>query len=231
MKKYLFTILIVFVFGTLRTAQASEELEIPNFSLLGQLGGSLCKGFLGNGNPFPEGGLWFGIGLSNRWDGYWGFDYNSMPNQVITMPNHDINLNIDRNSNPVTTVITVQPTDDFALTVNTRWYLNDKYDFTHQRFNSAPYVIGGIGMDMVVDQYPKPTNGNFYSNTLDVLLSANAGVGMDFPLNDAKQWFLYAEGMDHFIFWQGLTQIYSIRFGFKVMLDTAHVDPLRGMLQ
>ncbi len=230
MKNFLLPVLFILLFAVSRSAGASEDLEIPNFSLLGQLGGSECTGFLGNGIPYPEGGLWFGIGLSNRWDGLWGFDYNSMPSQVITMPNHDINLNLNSNPNPVT-IIQVQPTDDFALTVNARWYLNDKYDFNRHHFNTAPYLVGGIGMDMVVDPYPKPDKGNFYGNPLDVLLSANVGVGMDFPLWDRKQWFLYAEGMDHFIFWQGLTKVYSIRVGFKIMLDTAHVDPFRGMLQ
>ncbi len=207
----------------LGAASPSRAQEIPNFSILLQAGGSSSQGFLGNGGAAPEGGLWLGIGLSDRFDGMWGMDYYSMPSQVVT-------VDLPSRSNPVSFLM-VQPSDDFALTVNTRWYTADKYDFVHQRFNTVPYLIAGFGMDLVIDQLapistsgPPPTT-NFYNKSYDVLFSLNLGLGMDFPLD--HQWFIYTEGLDHLIAWQELTQIVSIRAGVKVMLDSAHVDPFR----
>jgi len=216
-------LLAAFLFTLCGSLQAQTE-ESPNFSILGQLGIAQVSGFLGNGSPAPGGGLWLGIGLDNRWDGLWGLDYYTMPSQEVTVV-----LNPTKD-NPATAML-VQPSDDFSLSVNTRWYWSDKYDRIHQRFNTVPYFVGGIGMDLVVDQDEStlPPNSNFYSKSFDVLFSINLGVGMDFPLFDDKQWFLYAEGMDHIIAWQGTTQILSGRVGFKVMLDSAHVDPFRGM--
>lgn len=218
MKKYFFMglfILAPWAFG-------QEAAEPPNFSILGQLGGEEVSGFLGNGGPAACGGLWLGISLSDRFDGLWGIDYFTMPNQEIT-----VGLNPTA-ANPVT-FMNVRATDDFSFTVNTRWYWASKYDSLHQRFNTVPYLVAGLGMDLVVDQDPRPPNSNFYSASFDALFSMNLGLGMDFPLDEGKQWFLYGEGLDHLIAWQGLTQIYSFRAGFKVMLDSAHVDPFRGV--
>ncbi len=197
--------------------------ETPNFSILFHGGASICQGFLGTSGPAPEGGLWLGISLSNRFDGLWGVDYYTMPSQQAT-------LYQPSRSNPVSFFV-VQPSDDFALTVNTRWYAWDKFDPIHQRFNSTPYVTAGLGMDLVIDEpappstLPNPPTANFYNKSYDVLFSMNLGLGMDFPLD--RQWFFYTEGLDHLIAWQELTQIYSIRAGFKVMLDSEHVDPFR----
>jgi hypothetical protein len=55
----------------------------------------------------------------------------------------------------------------------------------------------------------------------------NLGIGMDFPMDNAQDWALYAEGLDHFILWQGLTQVLDARVGVRFMLDVAHVDPFR----
>jgi hypothetical protein len=189
-----------------------------------------CTGFLGSGNPAPEGGLWLGIGLSNRFDGLWGFDYYTMPNHEITMPDRNLSLLPASTSNSVTFISTlsVLPTDDFSMSVNIRWYWGDKYDNQYRHFNAVPYLVAGLGLDMVIDQDPRPPNTNFYSASYDELFSGNLGIGMDFPLWDRQQWFLHAEGMDHFIFWQGVTQIYSARLGVKVMLDGEHIDPFRG---
>ncbi len=219
MKKIL--LLVILLWGGQATAQTPE---VPNFSILGQLGMSKCSGFLGNGNPSPAGGLWLGIGLSDRFDGLWGFDYYSMPN--LELP---VTLT-PTPSNPAT-VMLILPTNDLSFTVNTRWYWASKYDQLHQKFNTVPYFLAGFGMDMVVDEDPRPPNTTLFGASFDALFSLNLGVGMDFPLGDGKQWFLYGEGLDHLIAWQGLTQIYSFRAGFKVMLDSAHVDPFRGLLQ
>lgn len=218
----IFFSMLLILFSTPLQAQTEES---PNFSILGQLNMGQTSGFLGNGDPAPGGGLWLGIGLDNRWDGLWGLDYYTLPSQPVT------EVLVPTMANDYTSFIPLQPSDDFSLSVNTRWYWADKYDERHQRFNTVPYFVGGIGMDFVVDQDEStlPPNSNFYSKSFDVLFSLNLGVGMDFPLFDAKQWFLYAEGMDHAIFWQGTTQILSGRVGFKVMLDSAHVDPFRGM--
>ena len=57
----------------------------------------------------------------------------------------------------------------------------------------------------------------------------NLGVGMDFPIGDQKAWFIYTEALDHLIAWNGLTQFYCVQLGVKVMLDSAHIDPFRGL--
>ncbi len=204
-------------------AQTEQPL---NFSILGEGGMDQVSGFLNNGaaaNPALGGGLWFGISLGDQWDGLFGIDYFTMPNQPVT-----VNV-APTTANGFVNYEVVQPTNDFALTVNVRWYLDKKYDWLHQRFNADPYLLVGGGMDLVVDQYPPLTNSNFYSNSFDILFSLNAGAGMDFPLFDGKQWFFYVEGLDHLIAWQGLTQVFSGRVGFKVMLDSAHADPFRGI--
>jgi hypothetical protein len=200
-----------------------QTLEPPNFSILGQLGVGEVSGFLGAGNPTPCGGLWLGIRLSDRFDGLWGIDYYSMPSQEVTI---GLTPNLQ---NGFATSMNVLPTDDFALSVNIRWYWASKYDPIHQRFNTVPYLLVGGGMDLVVDQDPPPLNANFYSKSFDILFGINLGGGIDFPMDDGKLWFLYAEGMDHMIAWQGLTQIFSGRVGVKFMLDSAHIDPFRGV--
>ncbi|HTC22142.1 MAG TPA: hypothetical protein VK859_14895 [bacterium] len=214
--------LLWLIFLLLGGQAAAQTAETPNFSILGQVGMGECTGYLGNGNPAPGGGLWLGIGLSDRFDGLWGIDYFTMPNQEITVP---LTPTLE---NPATSML-VQPTDDISLTINVRWYWASKYDRLHQRFNTVPYLIAGVGMDMVVDEDPRPPGTNLFGASFDALFALNLGVGMDFPLGDGKQWFLYGEGLDHMIAWQGLTQIYSVRAGFKVMLDSAHVDPFRGL--
>lgn len=216
---------LAFLAGSSLTAQT---LDPPNFSIMGQLGIAQVSGFLNNGfaaNPAPGGGLWLGIGLSDRFDGLWGMDYYTMPSQEVT-----IALSPSMQNNFATSM-NVLPTDDFALSVNVRWYWASKYDRIHQRFNTVPYLLAGGGMDLVVDQDPAPPNANFYSKSFDILFGINLGGGIDFPMDDGKQWFIYAEGLDHMIAWQGLTQILSGRLGVKFMLDSAHVDPFRGMFQ
>ncbi len=218
----------LFLLFFLLCAQATAQTEEPlNFSILGEGCLGQVSGFLNNGsaaNPAPGGGLWFGISLGDQWDGLFGLDYYTMPNQPVT-----VNV-APTTANGFVSYEVVQPTDDFALTLNARWYWDKKYDRIHQRFNAVPYLLVGGGMDLVVDQYPPPVpNPGFYGKSFDILFSMNAGAGMDFPLFDGKQWFLYVEGMDHLIAWQGLTQVMSGRIGFKVMLDSAHADPFRGV--
>ncbi len=226
--KNIFFLLILF-FLTGIQAQRAQESQPLNFSLLFQGGVGSCSGFLGNGNPAPEGGLWLGINLSDRFDGLWGMDYFTLPNMPLTI-NQTPNAN-----NGFQPFFNVQPTDDVSLTVNTRWYWSDKYDYVHGRFNSVPYLLSGFGMDLVVDQPPPPTNPAgppppfvpFYNKSFDILLSLNLGAGMDFPFD--KQWMFYAEGLDHLIIWQGITQILVVRGGIKLMVDSAHIDPFRGL--
>ena len=119
----------------------------------------------------------------------------------------------------------VQPSDDVALSVNAKWYWWSKYDYVHQTYKWVPYLTGGLGLDLVVDEYPPPPNAYFWSKSFDVLLGMNLGAGLDIPLSDA--WILYGEAVDHAIFWQGLTQIVVGRVGIKIMLDSEHVDPFR----
>ena len=218
MKKIIFLSLFL-----LAGQAAAQNLDPPNFSILGQLGAGEVTGFLGNGDPAPCGGLWLGISLADDFDGLWGMDYYSMPNQEVTV------AVAPTTQNGFITSMNVLPTDDFALSVNVRWYLGSKYDRLHQHFNAVPYLLLGGGMDLVVDQDPPPVGGNFYSKSFDILFGINCGAGVDFPMDDGKDWFLYGEGLDHMIAWQGLTQIVSGRLGVKFMLDSAHVDPFRGV--
>src|SRR5579871_1766474 len=108
MKKILFLFFLI-----LAPLQPSAAQEAPNFSILLQGGGDSCSGFLGSGNPAPEGGLWLGVKLSDRWDGLWGIDYYTLPSQFVT-------LLLPSPSNPVSTSV-VMPSDDIALSVNIRW--------------------------------------------------------------------------------------------------------------
>ncbi|HEY5039606.1 MAG TPA: hypothetical protein VIJ93_11085, partial [bacterium] len=80
MKKAVF--LFVLLTFKIHPSWAQEPL---NFSILFHGGVGESQGFLGSGNPSPEGGLWLGIGLNNRFDGLWGLDYYSMPNQPVTI--------------------------------------------------------------------------------------------------------------------------------------------------
>jgi hypothetical protein len=218
---------LVVLFLFLLSGQAlAQTPEPPSFSISGKVGMDQVSGFLNEGyisNPAPGAGLWLGISLGDQWDGLFGMDFYSMPNLPVTVT---LTPSMD---NGYATFEIVQPTDDIALSVNVRWYLDEKYDRIHQHFNTVPYLLVGGGMDLLVDQYPPIPNSNFYSNSFDILFGMNAGAGIDFPLGDGKQWFIFAEGLDHLIAWQGLTQIYSGRVGIKVMLDAAHVDPFRGV--
>jgi hypothetical protein len=189
---------------------------------MGQVGVGQVNGFLGSGNPAPSLGLWLGARLSDRFDGLWGMDYFTMPKQEILVTLNPTKLN------PATFML-VLPTDDIALSVNIRWYMASNYDRIHERFNTVPYLLVGGGMDLVVDQDPPPDNANFWSKSFDVLFAMNMGGGIDFPMDDGRQWFIYTEGMDHMIAWQGLTQIYVGRVGVKFMLDSAHIDPFRNV--
>ncbi len=197
----------------------AEEWEAPNFSLLGNLGGNFSTGFIAGTRPAPEAGLWVGASLSQRFDGLWGADYYSMTGPPFLIPRA-----IPGNAQAVTLV---KPTDDLALTVNIRWYWSDKWDLYRRKFNTVPYLIGGMGMDLVVDEYPRPESVPFYNATYDLLFSMNLGAGIDMPLGDAQHWMLYAEGLDHLVFWRGTTQILTVRAGIKVMLDGEHLDPFR----
>lgn len=223
-KFFLLSLGLFLISGSLRAQ--TEGPEPRNFSILGQLGMEQVSGFLDDdyaANPAPAGGLWLGVGLDDRFDGLWGIDYFTMPNQEVTVAVAPTTLNSE------STYELVRPTDDIALSVNTRWYWVDKFDRIHQHFNTTPYLLVGACMDLVVDQDPAPANTQFYGKSYDVLFGLNLGGGIDFPLGDGKQWILYVEGLDHMIFWQGATQIYSGRVGIKVMLDSAHIDPFRGV--
>jgi hypothetical protein len=195
----------------------------PPFSLQGHLGVGEVSGFLGQGGPQPAGGLWLGIDLSDRFEGFWGLDYMAFPGQEIFVP-------LTPSKDDSRTYMYVQPTDDLSLTIDTRWYTSPKYDSFHRRFNTVPYLMGGIGMDMVVDQPGRPPGGNFFSlfsTPFDALFCVNLGAGMDFPLGRGDHWIFYAEGLDHFIAWQGLTQVFLFRGGIRIMVDSAHLDPFR----
>lgn len=189
--------------------------EPLNFSLQFHGGADYSTGFMPGYQPGPDLGFWLGIGLNNRMDGLWGIDYYTMPGEIIPGT-------FGTRTNPVTAI---KPTDDIAMTVNARWYLSDKRDEIRQRFNVAPYLVAGIGMDFLIDQWPRDPVTMFYNASYDWLFSTNLGGGVAFPIS--SNWLFYTEGMDHMILWQGLTQVFSIRGGFKVMLDSEHVDPFR----
>lgn len=205
------------LFGSIQLR--AEEIDPPNFSLLFHLGGDYSYGYIQGHGAAPSGGFWLGVAVNNRMDGLWGMDYYTMPSVPVT-------LFLPSPSNPVSLKVAL-PSDDIALTVNTRWYWSNKWDPLRGRFNTVPYLVAGIGLDLLVDEYPRPPNFLFYNGYYDVLFGANFGAGIDMPMGDAKSWSVYAEAMDHFIFWQGLTQVYSVRVGLRFMLDSAHVDPFR----
>jgi hypothetical protein len=215
MKKSILLILALF----LSQATHAQDLEQPNFSFLfhGDVNGS--GGFFQGYQPGFGGGIWFGTGFSDRFDGLWAIDYLSLPGEAVT-------LSLPSPSQPVSTRL-IRPTDDLSLTVNTRWYWSDKWDHARQRFNTVPYFVGGLGMDLILDQYDRPPGTSFFNTEMDFLFAVNLGVGLDMPLGDGKQWLLYAEGLDHLIFWQGLTHVVTLRGGLKVALDSAHLDPFR----
>ena len=75
MKKFLLLFLFWILGLGLGRCQDAEK-EIPNFSILGDFGIGHCSGYLGSSSsPAPMAGLWLGIGLSNRFDGFWGMDF------------------------------------------------------------------------------------------------------------------------------------------------------------
>jgi hypothetical protein len=215
---FLKLILTAFIVSCFRTTGHCQE--IPNFSLMFHGGQDISTGFIPANSPGLEGGLGMGIGITNQIDGLWGLDLLTMQSTVQA----PITLSLPTPSQPVS-LVPLQPTVDIALSVNTRLYLNDKWDFIHERFNTDPYLLVGLGMDLMVDEYPLPPNTPFYSASYDILFGMNLGAGIDIPVD--KTWFFYAEGLDHLVVWQGLTQVYILRGGFKVMLDSAHVDPFR----
>jgi hypothetical protein len=230
MKKTLIILILLLGF---HTSALADNFEIPNFSLMFHGGGEMPNGFIQANGPAPEVGIWMGAGLSQRWDGFFAIDYFTMPNLPLTI-NGPATVVLPSSSTGTTVV---QPTDDVSLSINTRWYLfNDKWDYAHRRYNTSPYLLTGLGIDLVVDsdnsipgtptssitqQLPVLTNG------YDILLGMNIGAGIDCPLGNGHEVSLYSEALDHLIFWQGLTQVFDGRFGIRFMLDTAHVDPFR----
>jgi hypothetical protein len=227
------TLIISILLLGLRTTALADNFEIPNFSLMIHGGAEMPNGFIQASGPGAEAGIWMGVGLSERWDGFFAIDYYTMPNLPLTI-NGPATVVLPSSSNPTTLV---QPTDDVSLSINTRWYLfNDKWDYAHRRYNTSPYLLAGMGLDLVVDsdnsipgepttsitqQLPVLTNG------YDILFGMNFGAGIDCPLGNGREVSLYTEALDHLIFWQGLTQVFDGRFGIRFMLDTAHVDPFR----
>ncbi len=181
---------------------------------------NFSTGYISSVQPGTALGLGFSYGFSDRWDGLWSIDHYDMPDQPLYL------VIQPTSSNPYPQTI-VQPTDDVAIAVNTRWYFWNKYDYIHQRFNTVPYLTGGVGLDLMVDEYQAPTGAFFWSNTYDILFGMNLGAGIDVSLGDS--WILYGEGLDHLIFWQGFSQDFIGRIGIKVMLDSQHVDPFRGV--
>jgi len=174
-----------------------------------------------------------GAGLSDRWDGFFAVDYFTMPNVPITI-NGPATVVLPSSSTATTIV---QPTDDVSLSINIRWYpFNNKWDYAHRRYNTSFYLLGGMGMDLVVDSNNSVSGGSTTSvaqqlpvltNGYDILFGVNFGAGIDFPIGNGREVSLYTEALDHMIFWQGLTQVFDGRFGVRFMLDTAHVDPFR----
>jgi hypothetical protein len=229
------TLIILILLLGLRTTALADNFEIPNFSLMFHGGGEMPNGFIQANGPAPEAGIWMGTGLSQRWDGFFAIDYFTMPNLPLTI-NGPATV-ILPSSSTATTI--VQPTDDVSLSINTRWYLfNDKWDYAHRRYNTSPYLLTGMGIDLLVDPPPPPPpNPNLpppapqefplITNNFEILFAMNFGAGIDFPLGNGHEVSLYTEALDHMIFWQGLTQVFDGRFGIRFMLDTAHVDPFR----
>ena len=216
----------------LSTLAWADSDEIPNFSLMFHTGGEMPTGFIPGNQPAFEGGAWMGAGLSDRWDGFFAVDYFTMPSVPITI-NGPATVVLPSSSTATTIV---EPTDDVSLSINTRWYLfNDKWDYAHRRYNTSPYLLAGMGIDLLVD--PPPPNPNLpppapqqfplLTNNFEILFVMNFGAGIDFPIGNGREVSLYTEALDHMIFWQGLTQVFDGRFGIRFMLDTAHADPFR----
>jgi hypothetical protein len=195
----------------------ADQDEMPNFGLMVHAGAGVPTGFM-PGEFGPHAGIWMGISMSDRFDGLWGLDYYTLPNIPMTITQSNF-------SGPLPS-IEVQPTDDVAFSVNLRWYLSDKWDYVHHRYAAVPYLLAGIGMDAVVDQDPRLSTP-FWDAKYDLLFGMNLGAGMDFPMDDGRSWSIYAESLDHLIYWQGLTQIFAGHVGVRFMLDSAHVDPFR----
>lgn len=198
---------------------AGEEKEIPSFGLLINGGGCYTSGFIPGFQMAPSLGLGMSYDFSDQWDGLWSLDYYTLPNLPVT-------ISYPTPAAPVSQNI-FQPTDDVAISVNTRWYWWNKYDYIHERFNTVPYLTGGMGLDLVVDEYPALPDAFFWSKSFDVLFGVNLGAGLDVSLGDA--YILYGEGVDHLVFWQGLSQVFIGRIGIKIMLDSRHVDPFQGL--
>ena len=217
----------------LNTFTWADSDEMPNFSLMLHTGGEMTTGFISGYQPAFEGGAWMGAGLSDRWDGFFAVDYFTMPNVPITI-NGPATVVLPSSSTATTIV---QPTDDVSLSINIRWYpFNNKWDYAHRRYNTSFYLLGGMGMDLVVDSNNSVSGGSTTSvaqqlpvltNGYDILFGVNFGAGIDFPIGNGREVSLYTEALDHMIFWQGLTQVFDGRFGVRFMLDTAHVDPFR----
>lgn len=232
MKKSLVTLIL---FLGIHANLWADSYEIPNFSLMFHGGGEMSTGFIQANGPAAEAGAWMGAGLSDRWDGFFAIDYYTMPNLALTISG-PASFILHNSANAAATTL-VKPTDDVSLFINTRWYpFNNKWDYAHRRYNISPYLLAGMGIDLVVDsdnsvpgapvtsvvqQLPILTNG------YDILFGMNFGVGIDCPLGNGQQVSLYTEALDHMIFWQGLTQVFDGRLGIRFMLDTAHVDPFR----
>ncbi len=216
--------ILLFFTGFLTQPASAQKEEMPNFSLMFHAGGEFSTGFIPSTAPGPELGAWMGISMSDRFDGLWGLDYYTMPN--ITMIINQSNLS------KALPPITIQPTDDISFSVNIRWYLANKWDYVHHRYNTVPYLLGGLSMDALIDEFFIPTipptpPPDLLNRGYDLLFGMNLGVGMDFPMENGQDWSLYAEGLDHLIPWQGLTQVFDARVGVRFMLDTVHADPFR----
>ncbi len=227
------TLLVLLLLMGLNTFTWADSDEMPNFSLMFHTGGEMTTGFISGYQPAFEGGAWMGAGLSDRWDGFFAVDYFTMPNVPITI-NGPATVVLPSSSTATTIV---QPTDDVSLSINIRWYpFNNKWDYAHRRYNTSFYLLGGMGMDLVVDSNNSVSGGSTTSvaqqlpvltNGYDILFGVNFGAGIDFPIGNGREVSLYTEALDHMIFWQGLTQVFDGRFGVRFMLDTAHVDPFR----
>jgi hypothetical protein len=228
MKKSLLTLCLLLGFTT---SVCADNGEMPNFSLMLHTGAAMPTGFIAGNGPGLELGAWMGVGISDRWDGFFAIDYYTMPNQPLTI-NGPATV-ILPSSSTATTI--VQPADDVALSINTRWYpFNDKWDYAHHRYNSSFYLLGGMGIDLLVDPPPPvpgaaaaPQEFPLITNNYEILFGMNFGAGMDFPVGNGHEVSLYTEALDHLILWQGLTQVFDGRFGIRFMLDTAHADPFR----
>jgi hypothetical protein len=213
-KNFLSVFCLVFCVFPAGALRAQEGL---NFSLQFHAGADLSTGFIQGYQPAPSLGFWLGVSLNNRMDGLWGIDYFTMPGEAIT-------IHMPSPSESVSQKL-VQPSDDIVLSINVRWYLDDKWDRIHRRYNTVPYLLAGLGMDFLVDQADRPEGLLFYNASYDNLFGVNLGGGVNFPVS--SNWIFYTELLDRMILWQGLTQVFALRAGFRVMLDSEHVDPFR----